>query len=94
MASVEPDAKTRPAKRGWAEPGETVAMSRPEADPVDVHAARCPHGLPDPRHTAPAVRSTRSCPRLRGVCAPHRRQSSLITVQLVRSSGLVARWSL
>ena len=43
----------RPAKRGCDEPGETTATPRLEADSGDSHAARCPHGRPDPRPTAP-----------------------------------------
>ena len=45
--------KSRPAKRGCDEPGETTPTPRLEADPGDLHAARCPHGRPDPRPTAP-----------------------------------------
>lgn len=52
-AWLSPPRRADPRKRGCDEPGETTATPRLEADPGDLHAARCPHGRPDPRPTAP-----------------------------------------
>ncbi|MBP3885993.1 MAG: hypothetical protein J6D54_13790, partial [Olsenella sp.] len=50
---------------------KTRHMPRLEADPGELQAARCPHGLPDPRPTTPHLRCDRPSMtlRLRGVCA-------------------------
>ena len=49
---LSPPRRADPRQRGSDEPGETTATPRLEADPGDLHVARCLGDLPDSRRTA------------------------------------------